>query len=72
MQKPIILIGGTAGTGKSTLARELSSRLKIDHRLGTGFMREVLRSETSQAKDPDCPSASSPARRVVVHSARAE
>jgi 2-phosphoglycerate kinase len=53
MQKPIILIGGTAGTGKSTLARELSSRLKIDHRLGTGFMREVLRSETSQAKDPE-------------------
>lgn len=53
MQKPIILVGGTAGTGKSTLARELSSRLGIDHRLGTGFIREVLRSETSQAKDPD-------------------
>jgi 2-phosphoglycerate kinase len=53
MQKPIILVGGTAGTGKSTLARELSSRLGIDHRLGTGFIREVLRSETSPAKDPD-------------------
>ena len=53
MQKPIILVGGTAGTGKSTLARELSSRLGIDHRLGTGFIREVLRCETSKAKDPD-------------------
>ena len=53
MQKPIILVGGTAGTGKSTLARELGSRLGIDHRLGTGFIREVLRSETSQRKDPD-------------------
>ena len=53
MQKLIILVGGTAGTGKSTLARELSSRLGIDHRLGTGFIREVLRSETSQGKDPD-------------------
>lgn len=53
MQKPIILVGGTAGTGKSTLARELGTRLEIDHRLGTGFIREVLRSETSQTKDPD-------------------
>jgi 2-phosphoglycerate kinase len=53
MRKPIILVGGTAGTGKSTLARELSSHLEIDHRLGTGFIREVLRSETSPAKDPD-------------------
>jgi 2-phosphoglycerate kinase len=53
MRKPVILIGGTAGTGKSTLARELSSALRIDHRLGTGFLREVLRSETSPAKDPD-------------------
>jgi len=53
MRKPIILVGGTAGTGKSTLARELSSRLHIDHRLGTGFVREVLRSETSVPKDPE-------------------
>lgn len=53
MRKPIILVGGTAGTGKSTLARELSSLLGIDHRLGTGFIREVLRSETSSTKDPD-------------------
>ena len=53
MRKPIILVGGTAGTGKSTLARELSSRLHIDHRLGTGFVREVLRSETSVTKDPE-------------------
>jgi len=53
MRKPIILVGGTAGTGKSTLARELSSRLHIDHRLGTGFVREVLRSETSEIKDPE-------------------
>ena len=53
MQKPIILVGGTAGTGKSTLARELGFLLGIDHRLGTGFIREVLRSETSPAKDSD-------------------
>jgi 2-phosphoglycerate kinase len=53
MQKPIVLVGGTAGTGKSTLARELSSFLGIDHRLGTGFLREVLRTETSPTKDPD-------------------
>ncbi|MBI3246001.1 MAG: hypothetical protein HYZ50_05800 [Deltaproteobacteria bacterium] len=53
MRKPIILVGGTAGTGKSTLARELGFSLQIDHRLGTGFIREVLRSETTPAKDPE-------------------
>ncbi|MGD9100952.1 MAG: AAA family ATPase [Anaerolineae bacterium] len=46
MTKPIILIGGTAGTGKTTLARTLCSGLKIDHRLGTGFIREILKEQT--------------------------
>lgn len=53
MRKPIILVGGTAGTGKSTLARELGSSLQVDHRIGTGFIREVLRSETTPTKDPE-------------------
>ena len=52
MTKPIFLIGGTAGTGKTTLARDLSYHLIIDHRLGTGFIREIVRAESSQENDP--------------------
>lgn len=49
--KPIILIGGTAGTGKTTLASELSWRLGLDHRIGTGFVREIVK---SQHRQQDC------------------
>ncbi len=52
-KKPIVLIGGTAGTGKSTLARELSSRLSFDHRLGTGFIREVAKAFHSPDSAPE-------------------
>ncbi len=51
MAKPIILIGGTAGTGKTTLASELSWRLGLDHRIGTGFIREIVK---SQFRKEDC------------------
>jgi 2-phosphoglycerate kinase len=51
MEKPIILIGGTAGTGKSTLAGELCASLALDHRLGTGFIREIVK---SQYREEDC------------------
>jgi 2-phosphoglycerate kinase len=50
--KPIILIGGTAGTGKTTLASELSWRLGLDHRIGTGFIREIVKSQHCKE---DCP-----------------
>jgi len=53
MAKPIVLIGGTAGTGKSTLARELTWEMRFDHRLGTGFLREVARSYHSAQTAPD-------------------
>jgi 2-phosphoglycerate kinase len=49
--KPIILIGGTAGTGKTTLASEMSWRLRLDHRIGTGFIREIVK---SQHRKEDC------------------
>jgi|SRR3989344_3145136 len=52
MHKSIILIGGTAGTGKTTLAQEMCDRLHIDHRLGTGFIREVVKSQTTKELDP--------------------
>ncbi len=53
MAKPIVLIGGTAGTGKSTLARELAWEMRFDHRLGTGFVREVARSYHTAETAPD-------------------
>ena len=49
--KPIILIGGTAGTGKTTLAGELSWHLGLNHRIGTGFIREIVK---SQHRKEDC------------------
>lgn len=39
----IILIGGTAGTGKSTLAVELAHRLGITRVISTDSVREVMR-----------------------------
>lgn len=53
MVKPTVLIGGTAGTGKSTLARELCYRLGIDHRLGTGFIREIVKSQLPENVCPE-------------------
>ena len=53
MAKPIILIGGTAGTGKSTLARELCGAMGIDHRLGTGFIREIVKSYNTEKSAPE-------------------
>lgn len=52
MNKEVILIGGTAGVGKTTLAREICYNLFIDHRLGTGFIREIIRSQTDQKSNP--------------------
>lgn len=39
----LLLIGGTAGTGKSTLATELASRLDIFRTQSTDMLREVMR-----------------------------
>jgi len=50
--KPVVLIGGPSGAGKSTLARELDCHLGFDHRLGVGFVREVVRSQTDEDRDP--------------------
>ncbi len=42
--KPIILlIGGTAGVGKTTIGKSVSEKCNIAHRMGTGFIREIVR-----------------------------
>ncbi|MFZ0256954.1 MAG: hypothetical protein WAN46_15215 [Gammaproteobacteria bacterium] len=52
MHKPIVLIGGASGCGKTTCARELCCAMGFDHRQSTGFIREILREQISRQ---DCP-----------------
>ena len=40
--KPIVLIGGVAGTGKTTISNLLLQMLNIDHKIGLGWIRETL------------------------------
>ncbi len=49
MVKPIILISGTSGVGKTLLAKTLFNRFNLDHRLTTGMIREVIKTETDEA-----------------------
>lgn len=52
MNNKIILVGGTAGSGKTTIARQICRETDVIHRIGTGFIREVLRSTNSKEETP--------------------
>ena len=47
-----VLLAGTSGTGKSTLAGLLAARLGISTVLSTDSVRHMLRSFTPQAANP--------------------
>jgi len=49
---PIYLIGGANGTGKTHLAVRLAATQGLDHTLGTGFVREIVRTTTTPDDDP--------------------
>ncbi len=51
-EKPVIMIGGANGVGKTTFANRLLGDLDIDHKIGTGFLRAIIKSETSRS-NPD-------------------
>jgi len=51
MNKYIFLVGGTAGTGKTTIAKELVQKYTLDHRIGTGFIREIVKTENPRDID---------------------
>nr|CCA28030.1 conserved hypothetical protein [Albugo laibachii Nc14] len=48
----IVLLGGTSGTGKSTLASLLAARLRLTTVLPTDSIRHVLRSVTCKEQNP--------------------
>ncbi|MEE2694837.1 MAG: (d)CMP kinase [Pseudomonadota bacterium] len=48
--KPVIAIDGTAGSGKGTLAKSLSRKLKFDH-LDTGLLYRIYAYEHIKKKD---------------------
>jgi 2-phosphoglycerate kinase len=49
---PIYLIGGANGTGKTHFAVRLAAAQGLDHTLGTGFVREIVRATTTPDHDP--------------------
>ncbi len=51
--KPIIIIGGVAGSGKTTIGNYLLYNLDLDHSIGTGWIREIAASKTNKEKDPE-------------------
>lgn len=52
-KKPIILIGGVAGTGKTTMGNLLLSSLGLDHSIGTGWIREIYSINLDKEKYPE-------------------
>lgn len=65
--KPVVLVGGTAGTGKSSLANRLCWELGLDHRIGTGFIRAAICSQTTPERDPELFSFTFRAADPVAH-----
>src|SRR3954471_20811865 len=65
--KPIVLIGGASGAGKTTLAGRIKCELGLDHFLGTGFVRAIVQAETTVERDPSLFSMTFQAQDPVDH-----
>ncbi len=52
MKTLILLIGGTAGVGKTTIGKAVSEKYGIAHRIGTGFIREIVRNRIGKESKP--------------------
>jgi 2-phosphoglycerate kinase len=61
----IVLIGGTTGVGKSTIATQLAARLGITRIISTDAVREVMRSLFSELIMPTLHTSSFEAHRAV-------
>lgn len=51
--KPIVLIGGVSGTGKTTITNLLLHMVNIDHKIGLGWIRETLCTLLSKNEYPE-------------------
>lgn len=68
IERPIIiLIGGTTGVGKSTIATAVAHRLGITHVVATDSLREVLRAVLSKELVPSLHESSFLAWKAVNH-----
>jgi len=53
MESPIIiLLGGAAGTSKTTLGNILTREFDIAHKLGSGFIREIAKGFVAKDENP--------------------
>ena len=53
MKNPfIIVIGGAAGTAKTSNGKKICHEMNINHRMGSGFIREAAKSFVSKDKNP--------------------
>lgn len=61
----VVLIGGTTGSGKSTVAAKVARRLGIEHVVGTDSLREALRSAIPPGISPALHESSYTAHRTL-------
>ena len=51
--KPVILIGGVSGVGKTTVGNLVAQKMNLDHHLGAGWIRECLRAVLNNKEYPE-------------------
>jgi len=52
-EKPVILIGGISGSGKTTIGNAMLKQLELDHSIGTGWIREILTTQLKKENYPE-------------------
>lgn len=62
----VVLVGGTSGSGKSTVAARVARRIGIEHMVGTDSLREALRSAIPAGVAPALHESSYTAHRTLT------
>ena len=52
-EKPVILIGGISGSGKTTIGNAMLKHLELDHSIGTGWIRQILITQLKKEYYPE-------------------